>query len=315
MMGLALAPMAGAQPGGQPETVLHARAQLLAETQAIRPGRPFRVGLHMLIDRGWHINWKNPGDAGLAPRLSWTLPPGFVAGPIEWPCPELIREPSLAGYGYTDETLLPVLISPPGNLQPGDTVDIRLEAEWLECSELCVPGRATLQLTLPIASGEPPPVDPRWSRAEGTVRDRMPVPPSETETTASAEISGREIVLHLEAMNLAVPDSVEFFAGARGLIDHAAPQRWSVDGNRLTVRLSRPRNTEGDPDTLEGVLFVAPGLRGPGSPQVVAIMAVLPTAGHPGWAVGIAVAVMALIVLARARIRRKRAHELGANRG
>ena len=62
-------------------TSKHAKVALVAEGESIRPGQPFRVGLQMKIDSGWHTYWKNPGDAGLPTRLTWTLPEGFAAGP------------------------------------------------------------------------------------------------------------------------------------------------------------------------------------------------------------------------------------------
>jgi len=299
-------PWTWAQQGEQPETVLHVRAELVAELQAISPGNPFRAGLYLVIDRGWHINWKNPGDAGLAPRLTWDLPPGFAAGQIQWPCPELIREPSLVSYGYTDEILLPVEIVPPPDLKAGDTARLSLDAQWLECSDVCIPGRATLHLTLPVADQNPP-ADLHWAQLAAIIEERMPVPVEMIGGTVTAALTNREVIVRLEKRDLAAPDSVLFFATERGTIDYAAPQEWSVEGDRLTIRLVRPRNSEGNPTSLEGVLYAARGWGGPGMHKALAIQTVLPVSGGPGWAgAAFALALLAVIVAGGMRVRRKR---------
>ncbi len=56
------------------------RTDIVADMQSIEPGRPFRVAVRFSVADTWHINWINPGDAGLAPSVAWTLPEGFIAG-------------------------------------------------------------------------------------------------------------------------------------------------------------------------------------------------------------------------------------------
>ena len=34
------------------------------------------AGLYFKLEPGWHIYWKNPGDAGEPPHIQWTLPAG-----------------------------------------------------------------------------------------------------------------------------------------------------------------------------------------------------------------------------------------------
>ncbi len=57
---------------------------LISDTDAPVPGQPFRLGLRFRLSPGWHIYWRNPGDSGLPPEISFTLPagaPGRGAGP------------------------------------------------------------------------------------------------------------------------------------------------------------------------------------------------------------------------------------------
>src|SRR5271154_4835750 len=66
----------------------HVTAELIPEVSTVQPGQNFDVILHLHSDPDWHTYWINPGDAGLATSITWTLPPGFSAGPIQWPPPE-----------------------------------------------------------------------------------------------------------------------------------------------------------------------------------------------------------------------------------
>jgi len=65
--------------------ISHGKLELVSETSSIEPGHDFTVGLHFELERGWHIYWKNPGDSGEPPNVTWQLPAGIGAGEIEWP--------------------------------------------------------------------------------------------------------------------------------------------------------------------------------------------------------------------------------------
>jgi thiol:disulfide interchange protein DsbD len=70
-------------------------------------------------------------------------------------------------YGYTREVLLPVRITPPASLRPGDPFRLHAAAAWLVCERECIPEEATL--TLPVTTG-PPLADPRWGPVIARVR-------------------------------------------------------------------------------------------------------------------------------------------------
>jgi thiol:disulfide interchange protein/DsbC/DsbD-like thiol-disulfide interchange protein len=128
------------------------RAELLADTNAIVPGKPFTLGLLLQMAPGWHTYWKFSGDAGLPTELNWKLPPGWKTGEIQWPIPLKTIDPGdIETYGYENEVLLMQEITPPPNI---DTSSVKLvaEANWLVCEKICIPGSATLQLDLPVAS-------------------------------------------------------------------------------------------------------------------------------------------------------------------
>jgi thiol:disulfide interchange protein DsbD len=133
------------------------KASLVSETASLRPGQPVTVGLRLEMADGWHTYWKNPADSGLATKLKWSLPAGFAAGEIAWPHPERISAPPLMSYGYEHEVVLPVVVTVPSDLAVGQPVRLAARADWLECKEICLPGKSDLELTLPVAADEPKP--------------------------------------------------------------------------------------------------------------------------------------------------------------
>ena len=93
------------------------RAELLADTNAIVPGKPFTVGLLLRMAPGWHTYWKFSGDAGLPTEMKWKLPPGWKVGDIQWPIPLKTIDPGdIETYGYENEVLLMQEITPPAKI-------------------------------------------------------------------------------------------------------------------------------------------------------------------------------------------------------
>jgi len=172
---------------------------LVADTTAIVPGQPFRVGLRLKMAPTWHTYWQYAGAAGIPTRIDWKLPAGFGVGPIEWPLPEAILEPGdIEVYAYGDEVTLLQTVRPPANLSSA-TVELKAQAAWLVCAEICIPGKADLTLTLPVAkSAQPanaelfaraaqrlpapdaPPFAVSWTRSGDTLTASFPVPAGTT---------------------------------------------------------------------------------------------------------------------------------------
>jgi thiol:disulfide interchange protein len=132
------------------------KAELLADTTAVVPGKPFTVGLLLRMVPGWHTYWKFPGDAGIPTEVKWKLPGGWKVGEIQWPVPLKLSEPGdIQIYGYHDEVLLIQQITPPGSVSDS-TVKLAADATWLVCEKICIPGGKSLQLELPIAANSTP---------------------------------------------------------------------------------------------------------------------------------------------------------------
>jgi thiol:disulfide interchange protein DsbD len=248
---LLAATAAAAAPPGK----AHVRASLVADVASVRPGEPFHVGLRLEMDPGWHTYWKNPGDAGLPTRITWTLPGGFAAGPIEWPYPSRFSQGPVVSYGYEGEVLLLVRMTPAAWLPTG-SVAIAGRADWLECREICLPGRQSLSLALPVSAERPRP-----SPQAGLFRDARARLPAEADGwSVEATAPGAGVMLLLRPPVAAAPlRSAYFFPEQQERLDHAAPQKLESTAVAYRLRLTLDPNAPHPLAELPGVLVVQDG--------------------------------------------------------
>ncbi|MGD9618030.1 MAG: protein-disulfide reductase DsbD family protein [Alphaproteobacteria bacterium] len=259
-------------------------ARLVAETGAIAPGQTVWVALHLETRPGWHVYWRNPGDAGLPTEIAWTLPPGFTAGEIAWPTPERFVVDRIGNYGYEGSVALLVPITAPAETEtaplPGRTVPIVAQATWLACAEICIPGEAALSLALPVAAAPAAP-DPASAALFAASRARLPQPAGFAVRFA---VSGGDLRLHVPKAALAgiADPTAAFFPHQPNIIDAAAEPRTQVASDGLDLLLKRttgPAAAATLPPSLDGVLV----LRGPdGTERNYAISApVIAAAAEP----------------------------------
>ena len=140
-------PFGGGQAGvAKPATTV----KLLLSHDAAKPGTTVTAGLELTMDDGWHTYWINPGAAGIATDVKWTLPKGVSAGPIQWPTPDKFNALGSIGYGYHDKTILLVPLTIAADAALGQAT-ISGKVSWLECKELCIPRDQQVSATLMIA--------------------------------------------------------------------------------------------------------------------------------------------------------------------
>src|SRR5947209_14277181 len=232
----------------------HARVEMLARQDAIVAGADLRLGVHFILEPGWHIYWINPGDSGQPPVLKWQLPAGFSAGEIEWPHPERMQAtPQLAGYGYHDAVLLPVTVHVPPSVAAGSSVQIGADAKWLVCREVCIPEHAQLHLTLPIATAAKE--NPQSARLFAKTEKLLPRPMPRG-WKASAKSEKDQFVLLLQAGKPIT--KAEFFPLEPNQIDNPAPLKLLPSATGVKIMLKKSDLLVKPIQMLRGVL-VLPG--------------------------------------------------------
>ncbi|HTG35783.1 MAG TPA: protein-disulfide reductase DsbD domain-containing protein [Thermoanaerobaculia bacterium] len=184
---------------GEWSTNPQSRVRLISPWQVAPRNGELMLGLHFLLSPGWHVYWKNSGDAGFPP--SATFQPAEVLGAPEilWPTPRRFQLPGdLVAFGYEDEVVYPVRAEiKPGIALPAtpaqtsdaassdpappagilhdvlhDVLHITADLDYLVCQVDCIPFRYTLTLDQPL--GDAPEGDPATATLVQTWVDRLP---------------------------------------------------------------------------------------------------------------------------------------------
>ena len=261
LLALALAATLGAAFAA-PVRTAHVEAELVPERTALVPGQPMTVALRLKMADGWHTYWRNPGDSGLPTTLAWTLPAGVAAGPIQWPAPHALPAGPLVNYGYEGEVLLLTELAVPGDLKPGETLNLVAKADWLVCKETCIPEEAQLELALPVTERSDP--YPQWGAAIAATRAALPRPVAGW--LASARGEGQKVVVTLTApAGATAPGDVHFFPFEEGRIEASAKQTFVRDPNGTFV-LTLPVANQLAPGFAQvaGVITASKGFGGGG---------------------------------------------------
>jgi thiol:disulfide interchange protein/DsbC/DsbD-like thiol-disulfide interchange protein len=246
----------------------HVKAALIPEVRTIAPGAPFWMAVRLKMDPRWHTYWINPGDSGAPTEIRWSLPPGFEAGPIQWPYPERIELPPLVSFGYEGEATLLVRITPPRDLKAGQPVTLTAHVSWLECEELCLPGEATLSAV--VQTGRDVENDPAGARFFSEARARLPLDSADWSFAAAP---GRGFVRLTATPPLWLKEAVaeaEFFPEMRGQFLNGR-EAWDRGDGAYAMDLPRSDVSTAPVRRLTGVLVSKSGWRGPGSERAIRV--------------------------------------------
>lgn len=273
--------------GPGPVKAQHLTAELVSLGPAIAPGGQQVVGLVLTMEERWHVYWLNAGDSGEPPKIAWTLPAGFSAGPMQFPIPDRLPLGPLMDFGYEDEVAFPVTISAPANA-PAKPAHLGAQVSWLVCGDVCVPGKAHLGLDLNVQPGAPTPArEPRLG-ALGEAMTLLPKPlPSGS--TFSATGDAKQFALTLidgtrqkDADFFPYPDSAatDDAAPARA-IANAPEQKVEPLQDGLRIYVQRSPELQQLPEKLSGIVRLSDTLAYEVSAPVQQVNDVW-AAAHPG---------------------------------
>ncbi len=233
------------------------QATLVAAEQSVQPGRSVTVALRLAHDAHWHSYWINPGT-GYPTSIAWKLPPGWKASEIQWPTPQVVRDTTgvITGNGYEGVIYLPVTLTPPDNLPPGATVTLAADAKWLMCEQVCVPGKASISLTLPVSTA-PPMADATHGPALAATLASLPRTLDSLKPLATS--NGKTITLRLAGAALAGAGAKSpWFFSTDATIQFDEPQtlRPAASDGSLVIDLPVSSHLTTPPTRLTGVLRI-----------------------------------------------------------
>lgn len=242
----------------------HMAAELIPEGPAA-PRKPVTVAIHFTPEKGWHGYWSNPGDAGYGLELDWHLPQGWKAGEPQYPVPQELVIGGLMNHVYEAEyaVLVPLTVS----VDTAGPVPIAVDANWLACThEICVPEKATLTAVIPAAGARDSRFD-AWRAAVPALLDRK----------ASFALEPRSLRLAIPLPASLALHNPHVFVEQAQLVDYAAPQRFSRQGDTLIAEIPR-KGLATSAETIGGILKIDD--RGQGV-RFLAAPGLVPQGGEP----------------------------------
>ena len=230
------------------------RAELVSEQATVKAGEPFWVGLRQTIRPKWHTYWKNPGDSGLPTEIAWTLPPGAKADPIVWPAPHRFDIGGIINYGFKDEAMLLVRITPPADL--AGPLRISADANWLVCEDVCIPEEGKFELNLPAGSSGLP-ADPATRALFDKARRDVPLPSPWPARYGVATSGDPTLVVEAKGLKPDTLRDIYFFPAEWGPVATMAKQAASVTADGIRVPLRKGDAKAAMPERLAGTLVLS----------------------------------------------------------
>ena len=231
-------------------TLEFTQVELMSEVETIQPEKPFWVVFKITMKPGWHTYWKNPGDSGMETILTWDLPEGFSASPIQWLPPETIKLGPVVSFGYSNESFHLVQITPPKDLSQ-ETYDISVKADWLVCEETCIPETASLSLKVNTSQEQ----DILYSSHKALIDELISELPDKPNQFGEYRLNGDNIEFYLPDGFLTTKkiSDVSFYAEDKGTFKNGAQQHWSIKDNRLVITMLKDFSA---PDRITGLVKI-----------------------------------------------------------
>jgi thiol:disulfide interchange protein/DsbC/DsbD-like thiol-disulfide interchange protein len=226
---------------------LNVPATMIAESQKVKAGENVTLAFVMEPKPTWHGYWENPGDAGIGMSFDWTLPAGVTAGKPQFQVPDRLLIAGIMNYVYKGDYAVLVNLTLSDKVRPGP-LPVSVKSEWLSCTdEICVPEQDEMSLTLQVVGKDAAvALDKRFN----DFRAALPRPLGSEASFAVTDNLFRLLIPLPADVDL---DSPYFFINEDGIVDYAAPQTFSRDGDRLILETE----ARGDGlDTISGVLKI-----------------------------------------------------------
>lgn len=223
----------------------HIQPKLVAESASPAPGGSTALALTMAPEPTWHGYWVNGGDAGFGLSVEWNAPEGVTIAPFRYPVPDALILFGMMNHVYEHPYALLAEVQVDKSVAPGTDLTLSGVANWLACTDkVCVPEKAVISVALRAGDGSisdaertrfdgwrallPQPLDRHgsWERKGDTVRFAIPLP-------ASTAI-----------------DAPHLFVETQDVVDYAAPQIFSRNGDHIIVETRQKGDKAGPVSAL-----------------------------------------------------------------
>ena len=224
----------------------HLTVSLVPESTQPTAGGEVMLAILMQPQPGWHGYWHTPGDAGFAPKLTWTLPAGVSAGEAAYPLPGLLLIDGLMNHVYDHDYAILVPLRIARDAAGGTPLPVRLKLAYLVCSrQVCVPESADVSTKLTIGAGAK---DASTAAEFASWRSALPTP---LEQPVSFAIRDGKLRLAVPLADQTGVSDPHLFVDGPDIVDFSAHQSFSRNGNMLVVETKSGMTS---PDGFDAVL-------------------------------------------------------------
>ncbi len=150
--GLCATLVAAADPAAGAAAGAHALARIVVGRAAgERAADGLLAGIAITLDPTYITYWRDPGEAGVAPRFDFSRSENLASARVEYPAPARFDEGGVEAFGYAGAVTFPVVAVA---ADPARPVVLDVALDYAVCAALCLPARAHLRAVLgtPAAS-------------------------------------------------------------------------------------------------------------------------------------------------------------------
>jgi suppressor for copper-sensitivity B len=271
-----------------------AAARLISAVTATGDSTTLPFGLEFELQPEWKIYWRSPGDAGLPPIPDWSQSENVASVTMDWPVPARFEIFDIGTLGYEDHVVFPLTVTPE---IPGAPISLRGTVDYLACSDICIPGRASLSLELPAGTATGGAHAHLIDRFAAGVPLTDPVLAGLSVTDAVARIDAEngllvDIAIRSDGGALTAPDV--FVEGPGGAYFDTPTATVAPDGRAAVLTVAAPDYLDLASLTGDGMtVTVVDGVRaletsitpGEGPPLAISGAAASPESGRSLWTI------------------------------
>lgn len=226
---------AEAQPMGGEE---YLRIDAETDFSTFHPGDAGLLAIDIVVEDGWHTYWPGISDTGYG--ISFDIqPPDSVElkDPI-WPSPmRYLQRGGILDHTYegTQTVLIPFAIKSDA---PESTVSFSIEADYLVCKDLCLPGKGTDGVTIQV-------VAPSEKRLQTSRHDEL----RSLYAKRPGKFDPRDPAVRIQWISNAAAimfrdaTRIEFYPGTENSPMRSVIEDGTAEGNRLEIRFAAGDDT------------------------------------------------------------------------
>jgi suppressor for copper-sensitivity B len=222
----------------------HSAVRLIAGGRT--PDGAYRIGVEIKLIGSFKTYWRVPGDAGVPPVFDWSASENAGSVSLRWPTPERFVDAGLTTIGYKQSVVFPAVVRA---ADPSKPTTVSLSLDYAVCDRICIPAKATANLTLPEAAetAMTPLLESFRARTPRLIEPGKSGPGPGLASVTWVPGAGRPSVDLVVAVPAGAKFEDAFLEGPEGWL-FGAPQQVQVESDKITLRLpveDKPKNAAG----------------------------------------------------------------------